>query len=152
MWPLQDKGYLYWPAVCLLLQLGTWEWQQFIGAVWLDMPMIYQTTGTIWACKTWGEAKTIKLCNQPWWAWYHTLLQYIYGPRAKAHAFWLLLLLLSCCFFLLFGQLFPLFKSLVYASFVQIEHVWEPKSSLKSVLILMHFLSLDLMVFFFFAE
>lgn len=35
--------------------------------------MIYQTTGTIWACKTWGETKTIKLYNQPWWAWSHTL-------------------------------------------------------------------------------
>lgn len=35
--------------------------------------MIYQTTATIWACKTWGEAKTIKLYNQPWWAWSHTL-------------------------------------------------------------------------------
>lgn len=32
-------------------------------------------------------------------------------------------------FFSLPEQLFPFFKSLVYAPFVQIEHVWEPESS-----------------------
>ena len=109
------------------------------------MPMIYQITGTIWACKTWGEAKTIKLCNQPWWAWYHTPNFNTFTVQRPKH------ILAGCCyyssmFFLcLFEQLFPFFKSLVYAQFVQIEHgLGTKKFSTKQ----MHFLSLDLMVLF----
>ena len=113
------------------------------------MPMIYQTTGTIWACKTWGEAKTIKLCNQPWWAWYHTPYFNTFTVEGPKHILVGCYYCSSVFFFCLFEQLFPLFKSSLYAPFVQIEHVWEPKSFPQSTFFFkMHFLSLDLMVLF----
>lgn len=75
VWPLwvhsRCIGYMYnW----LLRDLAArWEPKNGItGTIWLDMSGIYQATGISWACKTYGEAKTIKLCNQPRWGWYRT--------------------------------------------------------------------------------
>lgn len=70
--------------------------------------MIYQTTGTIWACKTWGEAKTIKLCNQPWWAWSHTLYFNAFTVQRPKH-------ILVGCFY--YSSAFLLFARATISSF-----------------------------------
>lgn len=70
--------------------------------------MIYQTTGTIWACKTWGEAKTIKLCNQPWWAWSHTLYFNAFTVQRPKH-------ILVGCFY--YSAAFLLFARATISSF-----------------------------------